>query len=740
MGRRDLRAARFAPALVLGVAGAVLTLIVGAAAAAGATVPEARATRVGPAPAAQSLQLVLPLKSDLAGLRRLALAVSTPGSAEHGEYESIAALARRFGASAATRTRVVYYLRLAGAREVRIDPTGLFADATFSAGLAQRLFATPLAQFRSDRGVRFLAPAVAAAAAPARVHIPAALHGLVTGVVGLDTRALISAHALARVATGRRPAAHAASQPSSVRFRTGTPSGCVQALATGGFTPNQYLAAYGYDPLHSAGISGQGERVALIEIDGYKESDVSAFARCFGLPSPAVSGFGVGVSKPLPAGEEATLDIELLDAAAPRLKSIDVYESTSSAAATLQALTAPLRARRVPQVISVSLGLCEEALSRSVGNPGIDTAEAALEMASASGITFLAASGDQGSADCTDSSGLPLDFLAVNYPASSWWVTGVGGTNLVLNAANEIASQIVWNDAAEEPGSAGGGGSSEIFRRPSYQKGTVRSDSRAVPDVSMLADLVPGDAIYCSAKSQCVDSSNPDPWQAVGGTSAATPLLAGGFALVDQELRIRRRQDLGLANPLLYAQARTRSAASVFDDVTSIGNDVGPDIPGNGQPLGCCSAGRGYDRASGWGSVNVGEFADVAVAAEPRIIGVAVSLPGHQSPVRGREILVTVSCSGPCLLGALAEITVGRSAAIEVDSHVYRLRAKGKKRISLPLSSAQLRRLRSALARHQRVVATVRGVLFDRTTYAVLSNPGSSIQTRTAGRKLIIGS
>src|SRR5437588_818285 len=99
--------------------------------------------------------------------------------------------------------------------------------------------------------------------------------------------------------------AHAASQPSSAFPHTGTSSGCAAGVAAGeqggnpataGFTPNQYLAAYGFDRLHAAGFTGSGERVALIEIDGFKNSDIQAFAQCFGLNIPALNGFTVGVS------------------------------------------------------------------------------------------------------------------------------------------------------------------------------------------------------------------------------------------------------------------------------------------------------------------------------------------------------------------------------------------------------------------------------------------------------------
>ena len=79
--------------------------------------------------------------------------------------------------------------------------------------------------------------------------------------------------------------------------------------------------------MHSAGLEGEGERVALIEIDGFKLSDIQGFATCFHLPVPKISAYGVGIGKALPDGGESTLDLELLDATAPDLAGVDVYES-----------------------------------------------------------------------------------------------------------------------------------------------------------------------------------------------------------------------------------------------------------------------------------------------------------------------------------------------------------------------------------------------------------------------------
>src|SRR6201996_823386 len=449
----------------------------GACAAAGAgagpalaAAPKNGVTWMGAAPRDGTIALALPLKADDAGLERFATAVSTPGSREYGQYASVAALARRVGASPATRARVTRYLRGAGATSVRIDVTGLFADATMKIAQAQRLFGTSLSTYRTARATRFVAPS-----APTR--IPAALHSAVTGVVGLDTQPLFGTPQAMLPSgarwprTARGPATEHAADESGYSERTGAATGCPAATSQSGFTPNQYLTAYGYAPLQSAGLRGQGERVALIEIDGFKYSDLRRFASCFGLSIPAINGYGVGLKRPLAPGGESTLDLEVLDAAAPALKAVDVYESRPSAVDVLRSLTAPLSAAATkPDVISASLGSCEPATLETIGTSGLRTVESSLALAAASGISVLASSGDDGSSACLDSSGEPLPNLAVSYPASSPWVTGVGGTNVSLNAANQIISQEVWNDAPLVV-AAGGGGTSGLVHPPSYPTG-----------------------------------------------------------------------------------------------------------------------------------------------------------------------------------------------------------------------------------------------------------------------------
>ena len=585
----------------------------------------AYAAAIGPPAPSTQLDLELPLVADDAGLARFASAVSTPGSAQYGHFESVEALTARFGAKPGVGSAVARYLRSAGARDVSLHSVGQFVSATMTVADAQRTFATRLGRFQTADGRQYIAPSGLAHSASAQPPLPVGLRGLATGVVGLDTQRLVTSSqkaALTQPAQVSSPAdvarlaaggVHtAASQNTSAYLpRSGTAGGCSGARRTPSFTPNQYLTAYGYRGLHNQGLEGQGERAALIEIDGYRASDINGFVRCFGLPSPHISVHPVGgLRRPLAPGGETTLDLELMTAAAPRLSTIYIYESQGTAGHVLRAYSAALARGRRPQVISASLGICEPLARETMGPAGINGIERILSTAAAAGVSVLASAGDQGSSSCV-LLGHIQHRLAVSYPASSPWVTGVGGTNVLLDRGNHIKVQVVWNDT-DLAADAGGGGASILFGRPGFQTG-VPSTVRVVPDVAMLADLAPGYAIFCTVKGTDCGRGG---WTGAGGTSAAAPLLAGGIALIDQDLRRHHRHGLGDLNPLLYLIGGSAARAAVFSDILVINNDLGPYLPGgHRQALGCCAAATGFDRASGWGTVDVSSLARVVVPA-----------------------------------------------------------------------------------------------------------------------------
>jgi subtilase family serine protease len=645
------------------------------------------------AASAAPLQLVLPLRTNVRGLTHFAADVSTPGSPDYGDYASVAWLARHFGARPAASRRVVNYLRAHGASDASVDATGQFVQARIGTADAERLFATTLVRRRGAHDARFITPA-------SKVRVPPAIGRLITGVIGLDT---------APLANDTAPPSSGYDGPDP----GATPSGCAAGTAEGGFTPNEYLGAYQYAPLQQQGLLGQGERVALVEIDGFQMSDLQTFASCFGLHVPTIRSFSVGVAGPLPPGGEATLDLEVLDAAAPDLKAIDVYETGADPADVLRALSKPLESPGFkPQVISVSLGLCESETQQNIGKSGIAALESVLKVASAAGVSVLGASGDYGSAACPNTalgSTTPEPSLAVTFPASSPWVTSVGGTNFDLTAQNQISSQVVWNDASEVPGNAGGGGFSELFSRPAWQDGVVTGPWRAEPDVAMLADVAPGYAVYCTAEQDCDGRG----WLSFGGTSAATPLLAGGFALVDELLRRQGHIALGLANPLLYRLGRdSTTAPQIFYDVTEGSNDVGPFIQSSQQPLGCCSAAPGYDEASGWGGLDLDGFAQAALSAQRKLASVSIALPASQHPLASGGIYVQLSCTAACDQAAYAQVSAPGMHGFS-DYAFAHLVERNRRRLKILFTPPQLLKLKAALRAHRRITARLVGAIVD---------------------------
>jgi len=706
---------------------AFVALLVALAFPAGANA-RVRASPYSPARPQARLQLVLPLAGDEAGLTRFADAVSTPGSPDYGRYGSISWLAHRFGAGAAVRRRVVAYLRAHGATHVVADATAQFVYARMDVAHAEALFRTSLARERGAHDAGFIAPVTA-------VRVPRPLRGLVTGVVGLDTAAVAAQSPQPSPGTqSPQSSPGPQTQPSSYPGPdpAATPAGCAAGVGTRGFTPNEYLGAYGYSTLQQQGIRGQGERIAVIEIDGFNAQDVATFAHCFHLATPTINQLGVDLSKPLAPGGEATLDLEVLDAAAPGLKAIDVYETRPDAADVLKALSQPLQSQGFkPEVISASLGLCENEAVAGVGQSGIRAIETTLKLAAAAGVTVVSASGDSGSSDCADPNTnppTPSPVLAVNFPSSSPWVTSVGGVNFNLNAQNQIVSQTVWNDGLAFPGNAGGGGVSMLFARPSWQNGTVSSPWRAQPDVALLADVAPGYDVFCTARQNCAGHG----WQTFGGTSAATPLMAGGFALVDEALRRGGRQALGLANPLLYRLGRNPvTAPQVFYDVTSGTNDIGQFIQSYRQPLGCCNAQPGYDTASGWGGVNLPALSQQALALQPTLAAISVTIPGGQQPYRHHGIYVNISCSRACDMSAYARLSAPGMDTFTVYAPPGHMVRANHRLIKIPFTAQQLLLLAPPLLAHRPITAVVAGANVD---------PSGNVENHTPLQQLTITS
>ena len=137
--------------------------------------------------------------------------------------------------------------------------------------------------------------------------------------------------------------------------------------------------------------------------------------------------------------------------------------------------------------------------------------------------------------------------LSVSFPASSPYATSAGGQLMGLNAADEIQGQQVWDDLPLGSGLAGGGDQSAVFGRPWYQQHlTTAGHGRLVPDMALEADL---DYPIAELLHDRLQRSWLGRWR---WDERATPLMAGGIALPDDQAASYGEGPLGLVNPLLH--------------------------------------------------------------------------------------------------------------------------------------------------------------------------------------------
>jgi len=369
------------------------------------------------------------------------------------------------------------------------------------------------------------------------------------------------------------------------------------------YAPGQIRSAYGADKLTERGWKGKDTRLAIVSLgDGFNEKDLWTSADCFGYRQPKVGvRLGTGIGKEfVNYGPEAHLDIMTASASIPQAESLRVIQVAGIAQGMTDGIARALdrdgRGEVANDVVSISYGICEVEYKVDLG-PFVSLNEDLLKMGTVIGTSFLAAAGDNGTSMCGPKASLEAQAPLVWYPASSPWVTGVGGTRLTLGADNERAGEVVWNDMPfvggyddpPNPGPAGSGGPSAVFPRPWYQRGASLTGPRLLPDVSVLGAMRPGWPLVYDGTVYTV-----------GGTSGGTPFLAANFALMAAHERGRDYPTLGLLNPWLYRLAANAEAPPFFDVVRGT-NAV--------QPVGCCVAYRGYDMASGIGVPMLGLLA-----------------------------------------------------------------------------------------------------------------------------------
>ena len=320
-----------------------------------------------------------------------------------------------------------------------------------------------------------------------------------------------------------------------------------------GYQPSEVRTAYNLNPLYAAHLDGTGETIVITDAFGSPtiEQDAQVFSGIYGLPPVNLTiAKAPGLShNPKDAGlgwdGETTLDVEWAHAMAPGAAIVLVVATDR---ASLDEAINYAVVHHLGNTISNSWSSLE-----GLGNPAqFDRVNRILEMAAVQGIDVNFATGDFGDEVAV------AGFQTVDFPASSPFATGIGGTSLSLapnpfqtgwgNNLTRIAETTALNNAPVNPPLhlgfqfGAGGGASLTFARPSFQGGlAIPGNTRLVPDIAMLADPFTGVEIIQTVGGQLTVG-------VIGGTSLATPLFSGIMAIAAQ----KAGHGLGQAAALVY--------------------------------------------------------------------------------------------------------------------------------------------------------------------------------------------
>ncbi|HLO30619.1 MAG TPA: S53 family peptidase [Anaerolineales bacterium] len=487
----------------------------------------------------------------------LARAVSDPNSAQYRQYLTPQQFRRQFAPSQAQVGAVQSWLKSQGFSVNHTPMNNHYVSAEGTIAQAQTAFGVQFGMYKVN-GKTVRSPS-------GDVSIPNSLAATVSGVIGLDESAIF-------VETD-----HIKDAPPSGGFRNAPPLSSYWAelvspyaypagftdltnpatapWAIRGHTPDQIKSAYGIPNTYD----GAGQTVAII--DAYASptilQDVNQWSTNRGLPTMSPSQFVQVVPPGVyrrpqnkqqdPQGwyGEETLDVEAVHGMAPAAKI--VYVGAPNNYQDLDAAMNHVVDQHLAQIVTNSYGFpTTELLPPGYVKPFEDT----LIQAAAEGIGVYFSSGDSG--DETSRFG----FATADWPASSPWVTAVGGTSLGVDQSGARAIETGWGTSSYSCNATtlvctrsgwlygSGGGESVVFAAPDYQA-ALGKDGRAVPDVAALGD--PQTGLLVGQTQTFPDGVYYDEYR-IGGTSLSSPIFAGLMALLDQ----KSGSPHGFANPLFY--------------------------------------------------------------------------------------------------------------------------------------------------------------------------------------------
>ncbi len=588
-----------------------------------------------------------------ASLQALLQAQQDPGSPSYHKWLTSAQFGQQFGMTASDIAQVTAWLQQEG---FTINSVAASSNAIFFSGsiaAAERAFQTEIHNYSLNGETHF--------ANATQISIPSALAGIVGSVRGLNDF---------------RPKPRLQKSKLSPHFTSGVSGSHF-------LSPGDIAVIYDLNPLTggvaaSGPYTGKGVTLAVVGQTDIVPADITDFRAAAGLPTNDPTVFTVpGTTPPSAAAGAASgdlletdTDLEWSGGVAPAA-SVVLVTSDNVFSSLQYAIQFPVNGITLP-IISQSYGICESALSTSDWM----SIEAFLAQSNTQGQTIFLAAGDTGAADCDNSSNpnSPIisatQGLAVDYPGSSVYVTDVGGTefmgdgtaaapqtgagtywsangsNDVVTSAKSYIPEMVWNDTTFSINSgggfsAGGGGASALFKKPTWQTGVpgIPADGfRDVPDIALDASVYHDSYLVCSQTltdgspntyvSSCQSNSFrlSDPGQqddqtfavTAGGTSFAAPEFAGLLSIIEQ--KVASGGGLGNINPSLYKLASNATTyASAFHDITTGNNQVpcttgSPNCPSGSNPVIGFVAATGYDQTTGIGTVDANNLATAFAA------------------------------------------------------------------------------------------------------------------------------
>lgn len=490
-----------------------------------------RATDLGPAPSSQAItvRVGLPIRNR-AALEAYVKEINDPSSSLYGQSLTPAQFSATYGATSAQVAAVSNYLKSAGFTNIVVESNNLLISADGTVAQANKAFNTKIEQF-NQYGATVYGNLSAA-------QMPQSLSGSVTAVLGLNTIGQM--------------------RPTLVtRTQVATPQYAVS------YNPQDFWKIYGASTVPLAknatiAIMAEGN-VAQV----YK--DLRLAESKFKLPQVPYTVIQVGIASPDTSGlDEWDLDTQYSTGMAGTVKHLYVYDTTSLTDSDLALEISRWATQDLAKAASASLGECEF-FPFLDGSMIVD--DNSFLQGAAQGQTFFASTGDTGSF-CpvgAAANGVPAGAPFVNYPASSQYVVGAGGTTLLAASGDVYDQEIAWY--------AGGGGISQFEYCPYWQSAAgvtaCQDSSKGIPDVAMDADPYSGANVYYDGSILIV-----------GGTSLSSPLALGTWARM-----ISANPKLGFASPHLYRLYNGATTPGTyphggFHDIVAGANGLYSALPG----------------------------------------------------------------------------------------------------------------------------------------------------------------